>query len=103
MFQILSITLALVIGAILIVVLTGKKSKRPYNLSGMMKWSSEQHAGEETNTSVVNHLFTSKSKSIHIIFDFEKNKGELLDKAIDKKYHIMVVDGDYVIIPKKSK
>ena len=49
MFKILSISLALVIAAILIIVLSGNKSKKPYDLSGFMKWAGDIHAGESTS------------------------------------------------------
>lgn len=97
MFQILSITLALVVGIILIIILMGDKPKK-YDVDGFLKWSGEVHAGERISVTIVNHKATSESDSVKISFDFKKDRGTLYDKALKETYKIARVDGKYIQI-----
>lgn len=98
MFQALSIVLALIIGVILIIALSGGKSNKPYDLSGFLKWSNEIHAGERISTTVIEHKATSESDSVKITFNFKTDRGVLHDKALNKKYKVARVDGKYITL-----
>jgi hypothetical protein len=100
MLQTLGILFILVVGMIFVLATTSSKSKKPYDLHSFLKWTAEVHAGEETSTTVIDYKAETESKSVKITFDFRKDRGILHDKALDKKYKIVKVDGEYITLNK---
>lgn len=67
-------------------------------ISGFMKFAKKIHEGENTNIEIVNNKVKSISKSLIIKYNFSTEKGILYDKALEKKYKIFYIDGNYNIL-----